>query len=174
MIPRTVYVTEMRPLTKQEEQEHANYAQLFKSLQDAKDDAGRQPIVDKIKGILIAKFDRDLAEREKEIKAVEERVAALRKQQEKRALMKDEIISVRLKAILFKAEGLDLPLNFPSVPVTVPTSGLPSDLYRVPISPTPNPTAPTYDNPPQAKPVESPKGYTPPAKKLPPEQPDLR
>lgn len=122
VIPRTVYVTEMRPLSKEEEQELTNYEQLVKSLREAKDDAARLPIADKIKAILLAKFDRDMAQRNKELKVVEERVATLRKQHDKRASMKDEIISLNMKNILFNADGLDLPFGLPPSTDTSPAA----------------------------------------------------
>lgn len=128
--PRTVYVTELRPLTKSEEEELNTYEKLVKSLREAQDDAARQLIAEQIKELLRVKFDRDMAEREKEIKVVEERVAALRKQHDKRASMKDEIISLNIKTLLFNAEGLDL--NFPTAPLMFhnPVSSYSNDPYK--------------------------------------------
>lgn len=132
VIPRTVYVTEMRPLSNEETQELLEYERLVKSIREAKDDAARKPLADKLKTILNAKFEREMAEREKEIKVVEDRVATLRKQQQKRVSMKDEIISLNIKTILFNAEGLDFPFSIPGVPMMF---GTPVDLnttYSVP------------------------------------------
>lgn len=98
------------PVPPEEQEEHKQFHDAIRQLKEAKDDANKKDEISKtIRELLNKQFERDLAHRESELAAVEERVKTLRKQLDKRKSAKDEIISLRVKTIVNDVDGLGFP-----------------------------------------------------------------
>jgi Mg2+ and Co2+ transporter CorA len=61
---------------------------------------------EQLQGILDRVFERDLEQREREVAEIEQRVAELRKQLQRRVSHKDEIVDLQMKVVLAEADGL--------------------------------------------------------------------
>ena len=81
-------------------------------LRTAKDDETRQAMATKLRGLLSDAFARDYELRDEALKKVEARIEQLRKQLERQKQTQDEVIDVRVKSLLFEAEGLGGPIDF--------------------------------------------------------------
>jgi hypothetical protein len=77
-------------------------------LRKAKLDEDKTEAKQNIKRAMVGYFDQDMAEREKEIVAIEARAKQLREQLEHRRTAKAEIIELQLKVIEDEANGLGL------------------------------------------------------------------
>ena len=131
--------------SRQEAMEAAALRTLIDELNSAKNDLEKQSARAKIKALLEKQFERDLQRREAELKPIEERVNALRKQLEKRKAAKDDILNTRVMTIVLKAEGL----GFPGEEGADKNSTFQSDLVKSATSPPPKGKKPrvTTSNP---------------------------
>jgi hypothetical protein len=113
MRPKTVSETVHRviweQLSAEENEQNQAFKEAIQALKDSKDDEAKKKATNTVRDQLTKQFERDLAEREKELAAVEERLRSLRQQLEKRKASKDDIIGLRLKTIVNNAEGLGFP-----------------------------------------------------------------
>ena len=109
MVRRTVMELVHEPISDDEFKQLKGFHAARQKLKDAKDEAGRKIAIDVMQKYLATQFEQDLAEREKELSAVEERLKALRQQLDKRKQAKEEIVSLRLKTIVNNVEGLGFP-----------------------------------------------------------------
>jgi len=79
--------------------------QLMNELRDA-DEAKKAELSKKLETAIDTYFDEDMKGREAELARLEERLAKLRNQLERRRRAKDEIIKLQLKVMLNEADGL--------------------------------------------------------------------
>ncbi len=93
-----------------------DFLKATQTLRAPKDDVVRKSAESEIHEILVNIYDQDTTKREKELASIEERVTLLRSQLEKRKTSKQEIISLRLKTIIYRADGLEFPENAPMTP----------------------------------------------------------
>jgi hypothetical protein len=85
-------------------------------------------------------FDEDMAQRQKELKQLEDRLAKLREQLERRKTKKQDIVDLQMKVLLNEADGLGFfsaEAERPNPTPGPPTIGAPSLYFRN--DPTPNP-----------------------------------
>lgn len=99
----------LEPIPPEELEELEAFQKAKQALKDAKDELEKQTAIDSIQQHLDKQFERDVAQRERDLSAIEERVKSLRQQLSKRQVAKKEIIALRLKTIVNRAEGLDFP-----------------------------------------------------------------
>ncbi|MDB5342762.1 MAG: hypothetical protein JWP89_1139 [Schlesneria sp.] len=108
-VARTIYDSVAIPISAEELKQLQAMQAAKEKLKKAQNEAARKEATDVIQKSLIKQFEQDLAQREKELAAAEERLKTLRQQLDKRKLAKDEIITLRLKTIVNNAEGLGFP-----------------------------------------------------------------
>ncbi len=79
---------------------------LMDQLREANDDSKKAELTKELESIIVAAFDDDLKSRETDLKKLEERLAKLRNQLNRRKEAKAEIIQLQLKVMVNEAEGL--------------------------------------------------------------------
>ena len=83
--------------------------ETVEKLRKASDDNSRSIAANDLRKLLEAAFDQDYERRHDELTRLEERVAKLRKQLDRRKEARDDIIDVRVKSLLYDAEGISFP-----------------------------------------------------------------
>ncbi len=109
LIPRTVYESQMVPMTQDEKLEIEACQVATATLRSDKSDAEKTQARAVLAQLLLKQFDRDLATREKDVVELETRVKKLRDQFDKRKAAKDKIIELRLTTIQNEIDGLGFP-----------------------------------------------------------------
>lgn len=136
VIPRPVHEEVMEAVSPEEQVEHKQFRAAIQQLKEIKDDDPnkKEEVAKTLRDLLGKQFDRDLAHREKELVALEERVATLRKQLEKRKSAKNDIIVLRIRTIANEIEGLGFPAEdgLPNEPAfrDFPGPGRPPGTYE--------------------------------------------
>lgn len=97
-----------------------NLRRAMDELVNTKDDAKRTTLTSAIQKMLDEQFERDLKQREDELKKVEARLTALRAQLEKRKAAQADIVQLKLQTMVNEANGLGFP-----------ASGIDRDLWNV-------------------------------------------
>lgn len=128
-VKRTVMEIVNEPVSAEEMKQLQAFQGAKQKLKDAKDEASRKAAMDVMQKHLATQFEQDLAQRENELKVVEEKVKQLRQQLDKRKLAKDEIVSLRLKTIVNNAEGLGFPGDDASQDQVISARPSPKDPY---------------------------------------------
>lgn len=78
-------------------------------LRQSKDEKTRSAAAEKLKKLLETTFDRDYERRNRQLVELEQRVAKLRSQLDRRKKSRDDVIDVRVKSLLYEAEGIGFP-----------------------------------------------------------------
>lgn len=97
------------PVSDEELQDMKEFQSALQTLKESKGEVARKNATDAMQSLLVKQFEQDLKQRQEELTAIEERVASLRQQLEKRKAFQAEIISLRLKTIVNNADGLGFP-----------------------------------------------------------------
>ena len=113
---RVIWESIVEPIPKEELEQAKRISELKKQLRDAKDDAERTSIADKLHDEFTNLFDQDLEKREKQIADVESRISDLRKQLEQRKESRQEIIALRVQTLMLESKGLGFPESTASFP----------------------------------------------------------
>ena len=101
------------------------------AVRDAKDDQARTQASAKLREALDAYFSEDMANREKELQGIQERLQKLQAQLERRRAKKDEIIELAMKNALNDADGLGF-YSQPAGPGPDFLLAAPADRYQAP------------------------------------------
>jgi hypothetical protein len=108
-VTRTVLETVYESIPDDELDDYHAFNTALETLKTTEKDEDRKKAVEVIRTGLAKQFDRDLAEREKGLASLEERIQQLKTQLTKRKAAKDDIVALRLKTIVNTAEGLEFP-----------------------------------------------------------------
>lgn len=84
----------------------AQIREMTRKLRQADDDATRAELTDELEAKLNEYFDHDMQRREAELAKIEQRLAKLRSQLDRRRENRQEIVDLQMKVILNDAEGL--------------------------------------------------------------------
>ncbi|MEZ6040508.1 MAG: hypothetical protein R3C20_08380 [Planctomycetaceae bacterium] len=124
-VRRTIIETVYEPVPKEELDSLLELQKAISTLKNETDEEKNAVAIASVRTKLTEQFERDLQQREKELAQVEERVAMLRDQLEKRKNAQDDIITLRLQTIVNEANGLGFPDSYPTAPSdnTVPDHG---------------------------------------------------
>ena len=125
LVPKTYFEKRVVEISEEEYAQFKTFQNALKALNgsiESKDQVAHKAAIDTIRRYLADQFERDLKQREQELVAAEAKLQSLRKQFDKRALAKDEIIGLRLKQMLNQADGLGFPGDDPLNNNAGPTS----------------------------------------------------
>ncbi len=86
--------------------ERTRIQQLMIELGEATDDAKKQDLIKQLATAVTANFEEDMTSREAELTKLEERLAKLRAQLDRRRKAQGEIIQLQLKVMINEADGL--------------------------------------------------------------------
>jgi len=130
-------------------------------IRDAKDDAERGAATSELAALLDKYFEEDMTARAKELEDVQQRVARLQNQLERRRAKKQEIVDLQMKVALNDADGLGFysapkgdvftfgaPQRVHELRVAAPTTAAADAGWPVPVTITLPPGAPVPTDPP--------------------------
>ena len=87
-------------------QANADFQNAIKKLKDAGDEPAKIAASKEVSALLDAYFENDMKQREKSVVDLEERVAKLRAQLDKRRAAKEKIVELQLRVMINESEGL--------------------------------------------------------------------
>ena len=125
LVPKTYFERRVVQISEEEYVQFKTFQNALNALNgsiELKDQVAHKEAIDTIRRYLADQFERDLKQREQELVAAEAKLQSLRKQFDKRAVAKDEIIGLRLKQMLNQADGLGFPGDDPLNNNAGPTS----------------------------------------------------